>query len=329
LRERVYKEVVPRLAVAVAKQGVGTGEDDLERHYRTALTILFRLMFIAYAEDSRLLPLHVNGEYTDHALKTIARRLSDDINNNQDLGFDNPLTEMEEEGSDTQTDLWDSCRALFHVVEAGHVRWGVPAYNGGLFSGDGNVNPVGRIISDISLNNAEFGPALTALIVDRSPDGLVGPIDFRSLSVREFGTIYEGLLESDLSVADQPLTVDSDGVYLPAGGRGDVVVEVGEVYLHNQSGVRKSTGSYFTKPFAVDHLISRSVDPTLEDHLERVRALLDAESPPLKYPRARGTTPYVICEVGVGVPPVIPDSGILFGVHVVLDLLKRGCCVSA
>jgi hypothetical protein len=329
LRERVYKEVVPRLAVAVAKQGVGTGEDDLERHYRTALTILFRLMFIAYAEDSRLLPLHVNGEYTDHALKTIARRLSDDINNNQDLGFDNPLTEMEEEGSDTQTDLWDSCRALFHVVEAGHVRWGVPAYNGGLFSGDGNVNPVGRIISDISLNNAEFGPALTALIVDRSPDGIVGPIDFRSLSVREFGTIYEGLLESDLSVADQPLTVDSDGVYLPAGGRGDVVVEVGEVYLHNQSGVRKSTGSYFTKPFAVDHLISRSVDPTLEDHLERVRALLDAESPPLKYPRARGTTPYVICEVGVGVPPVIPDSGILFGVHVVLDLLKRGCCVSA
>ena len=276
LRERVYKEVVPRLAVAVAKQGGGIDEDDLERHYRTALTILFRLMFVAYAEDSRLLPLHVNGEYTDHALKTIARRLSHEINTGQDLGFDNPLTEEVEGGADTQTDLWDSCKALFHAVDTGHVRWGVPAYDGGLFSTDSQVNPVGGIIEELSLANAEFGPALTALIVDRSADGDIGPIDFRSLSVREFGTIYEGLLESDLSVADQPLTVNSDGVYLPTGVGDNVVVEVGEVYLHNQSGVRKSTGSYFTKPFAVNHLIAHSVDPTLSDHLDRVRALLEA-----------------------------------------------------
>ena len=94
---------------------------------------------------------------------------------------------------------------------------------------------------------------------------MIGPIDFRSLSVREFGTIYEGLLESDLSVAEQPLTVNSDGVYLPARDGDSVVVEAGEVYLHNQSGVRKSTGSYFTKPFAVDHLISHSVIPRCEN----------------------------------------------------------------
>ena len=276
LRERLYKEVVPRLAVAVADQVGGTDEDDLERHYRTALTILFRLMFVAYAEDSRLLPLHVNGEYTDHALKTIARRLSHEINTGQDLGFDNPLTEEIEEETDTQTDLWDSCKALFHAVDRGHIRWGVPAYDGGLFSTDASVNPVGGIIEDLSLMNAEFGPALAALIVDRSPDGDIGPIDFRSLSVREFGTIYEGLLESDLSVAEQPLTVNSDGVYLPAVDQEDALVEAGEVYLHSQSGVRKSTGSYFTKPFAVDHLISHSVDQTLQDHLDRVRELLDA-----------------------------------------------------
>jgi hypothetical protein len=64
--------------------------------------------------------------------------------------------------------------------------------------------------------------------------------------VREFGTIYEGLLESELSVAEQPLTVNSDGVYLPAKAGDTVVVKSGGVYLHNQSGVRKSTGSYWT-----------------------------------------------------------------------------------
>jgi len=127
----------------------------------------------------------------------------------------------------------------------------------------------------LALANADFGPALTALIVDRSPDGDIGPIDFRSLSVREFGTIYEGLLESELSVAEQPLTVNSDGLYLPAKDGDDVVVGDGGVYLHNQSGVRKSTGSYFTKPFAVNHLIAHSVDQTLDDHLDRVRRLLE------------------------------------------------------
>lgn len=197
-------------------------EGDLERHYRTALTILFRLMFVAYAEDSRLLPLHVNGEYTDHALKTIARRLAHEINAGQDLGFDNPLTEEVEQGADAQTDLWDSCKALFHAVDKGHIRWRVPAYDGGLFSTDPRVNPVGKIIEELSLTNAEFGPALTALIVDRSTDGDIGPIDFRSLSVREFGTIYDGLLESDLSVVNQPLTVNSEGVYLPAHAGDDV-----------------------------------------------------------------------------------------------------------
>jgi hypothetical protein len=275
LRERVYKQVVPRLAVAIADRGGGTGEDDLGKHYRTALTILFRLMFVAYAEDSRLLPLNVYDEYTRNSLKTIARDLSGTINRGHELGFDNPLTEEVEESKSTQTLLWAQCKALFKAVREGEDSWGVPAYDGGLFSDDPRINPVGGIIERLSLTNAEFGPALTALMVDRSPDGDIGPIDFRSLSVREFGTIYEGLLESELSVADGPLTVNSDGVYLPAREGDSVIVEAGEVYLHNQSGVRKSTGSYFTKPFAVEHLISHSVDPTLKEHLERVKARLD------------------------------------------------------
>ena len=217
MRERVYSEVVPRLAVAVANERGGTGEEDLELHYRTALTILFRLMFIAYAEDSQLLPLHVNGEYTEHSLKAKARGLAEKINEGRDLGFDSPLTQEVEQANDTtQTYLWDECQALFRAVRGGYEPWDIPAYNGGLFSDDPEVNPVGGIIEELALTNAEFGPALTALIVDRSPDGDIGPIDFRSLSVREFGTIYEGLLESELSVAEQPLTINSDDVYLPA-----------------------------------------------------------------------------------------------------------------
>ncbi|MEX2535026.1 MAG: hypothetical protein WD273_05440 [Trueperaceae bacterium] len=54
-----------------------------------------------------------------------------------------------------------------------------------------------------------------------------------------------------------------------------MVVAEGEVYLHNASGQRKSSGSYFTKPFAVDHLLDHALEPTLEEHLERIASLLD------------------------------------------------------
>jgi hypothetical protein len=276
LRERVYDQVVPRLAIAVADRAGGTDEASLQQHYRTALTVLFRLLFLAYAEDSRLLPLHVNGDYTDHALKTRARRIADKINTGQDLGFDNPLTEEVEPTTDPGlADLWNACIDLFHAVDRGAPGWGVPAYNGGLFSPDPQVNPVGGIIETLTLTNGEFGPALTALLVDRTPDGVTGPIDFRSLSVREFGTIYEGLLESELSVADQDLALDHEDTYIPAREGQAVQVREGQVYLHNASGARKSSGAYFTKPFAVDHLLDHALELAVDRHLNRIAELLD------------------------------------------------------
>lgn len=278
LRERVYEQAIPRLALSIAKQVGGASETELAQHYRTALTILFRLLFISYAEDSRLLPLHVNGEYTDNSLKALAIHIAEGINAGRDLGFHNPFTGEAPVQPDTaQNDLWRDCQALFRAVDKGHQRWGIPAYNGGLFSPDPSVNPVGGIIKDLDLNNADFGPALAALIIDRTPDSAVGPIDFRSLSVREFGTIYEGLLESDLSVAEQDLALGKDATYLPAKEGDRVVVPAGDVYLHNKSGQRKATGSYFTKPFAVDHLLDHALVPTLDEHLARVAKLVEAE----------------------------------------------------
>jgi len=281
LRERVYTQVIPRLARAIANRAGATSETkaDLDEHYRVAVTVLFRLLFIAYAEDSRLLPAN-HPAYAPHSLKSLARSQADAINASRDLGFDNPLTEQVEPDTDTSsTDLWDTCRNLFVAVDQGRPAWGVPVYNGGLFSTDPTVNPVGPIIDRLRLTNAEVGPALVALLVDKTPDSFVGPIDFRSLSVREFGTIYEGLLESELARADTDLTLTRDSkrgdVYAPAGDSDDIIVEAGGVYLHNKSGARKATGSYFTKPFAVQHLIDTAVLPTLDEHLQRVEALLD------------------------------------------------------
>jgi hypothetical protein len=111
------------------------------------------------------------------------------------------------------------------------------------------------------------------LLLIETPEGPLGPVDFRALGVREFGTIYEGLLESELSVTDIDLAVDASGSYVPHRGRQSVEVPKGTIYIHDRSGSRKSSGSYFTKSFAVEHLLDRALEPALDDHLKRLDAL--------------------------------------------------------
>ncbi len=268
LRERVYFEAVPGLTTAVAARLDRDGElteADLAHAYEQTLIVLFRLLFLAYAEDKDLLPYRTNSRYADHALKTIARRLAEDRTNNK-VAFD-----------PRAIDLWEDVRQLWRAVDKGNSGWGVPGYNGGLFSDIPDVNPAGAALAKVELTDAEFGPSLMALLVDVGPDGVIGPVDFRSLSVREFGTIYEGLLESMLSVAPTDLTVDAKGNYVPTKKAVDVVVSEGDVYFHNRSGARKATGSYFTKPFAVEHLLDHALEPALADHVARLQALLDED----------------------------------------------------
>jgi hypothetical protein len=263
LRDRVYEEAVPELAAAVAARHRDGEEPDLDSLYEQTLVILFRLLFVAYAEDKDLLPYRSNGEYSRHALKTMARELGD------------RLTEGRGEFDPKATDLWADVIQLFRAIELGNEDWQVPRYNGSLFSSEAEISTAGAAIAELELSNAEVGPALTALLVDESAEGTYGPVDFRSLSVREFGTIYEGLLESDLAVAGQNLTIARDGTYVPASGDDGVEVPEGAIYLHNRSGARKATGSYFTKPFAVEHLLDHALEPALNAHLARLKDLVD------------------------------------------------------
>jgi hypothetical protein len=175
------------------------------------------------------------------------------------------------------TTHWEEVDRLFRAVDIGNAEWGVPAYNGGLFSGDSTVSPAGAALASIKVPDHAFGPVLQSLLIDNTPEGW-GPVDFRSLGVREFGTIYQGLLENELSVAEVDLTtevVKEQEHYRPAKPKEEVVVTKGRPYLHNTSGARKATGSYFTKHFAVEHLLDYALEPALADHLARLDTMDD------------------------------------------------------
>ncbi len=267
LRERVYFQTVPALADAVARRlGRNPTGADLEDAYEQVMVILFRLLFVAYAEDKDLLPYRTNDHYSVHSLKRTARRLVADRQAGTDRYDEHARS------------LWHDVQEVWRAVNEGNSGWGVPAYNGGLFTDDPEVSKPGAALTSLELTDAEFAPALAGLLIDEGPEG-EGPVDFRSLSVREFGTIYEGLLESRLAVAQDDLTVTTikgKEQYVPASADDAVIVPARSVYLHNRSGVRKASGSYFTKPFAVEHLLDNALEPALDDHIARLETLRDA-----------------------------------------------------
>jgi hypothetical protein len=225
---------------------------------------LFRFLFQAYAEDRGLLPAGRNEHFDAHSLTFFASQ-SVGVDSGYGYGY----------GYGDGTGLWSMLQEVWEAIDVGNEKWQVPAYNGGLFGSDPALRPFGALIKRLSLTDAVIGPALEALLIDQTEDDITGMVDFRSLSVREFGTIYEGLLESSLSLAETDLAVNAKGVWLPARP-GDVIEALaGEPYFHNTSGERKATGSYFTPDFIVDHLIERAIDPTLDEHLARIKGLLD------------------------------------------------------
>jgi hypothetical protein len=264
LRDRVYEDVVSRLSVAVSEKLRQAGPLDAERlslAYRLTLKILFRLLFQAYAEDIRVLPFQRNERYTAASLKQLARQMAD---------------EPQQADSPKSTSLFDGLLQVWRVIDRGDPDWGVPAYNGGLFGTDLKFHPDGAAIENLALTNDIMGPALRGLLIDVAHDGTLGPVDFRSLDVRDFGTIYEGLLEAGLSIADVNLTYIEGEGWRPALKNTKIEIGVGHAYFHTKSGDRKATGSFFTPAFAVEHLLERSLTPALDAHLIRVGALVEA-----------------------------------------------------
>ncbi|MBI1900483.1 MAG: hypothetical protein HYS13_05125 [Planctomycetia bacterium] len=264
LRVRIYEEVIPVLAEGLAKaRGLRKPSPaKLAETYEMAMTVLFRLLFIAYGEDKDLLPYRWNELYRHRSLKHKARE----------------LLEMKLAGTryDDSDSLWEEVSRLFRAVEKGHTEWGIPEYDGGLFSSEPEVSPIGAALADVRLPNTIMEPVLEhLLLVGTRWGGDDGPLDFRSISVREFGTVYEGLLEQDLAVAEADLALDENDRYRPCKMGETPVVRREHIYLHNKSGARKATGSYFTKAFAVEHLLDQALEPALADHIQRLDAIAD------------------------------------------------------
>ena len=239
----------------------------LDDIYRNATYLLYRILFVFYAEARGLLPLD-NAAYEPHSLKNIVARAA------------RRQTEGAPEADPFS--LYLTLRDLFGAVDVGNENWQVPAYNGGLFS---DVEK--PYLRDHLIRDEFLAPALFDLAYETG-GGAPRLIDYEDLSVRHLGTLYEGLLEYKLNlVTREPVVVrDLKGKrqYVrqsEAGAikKGETVLEIGAVYFADDKGERKSSGSYYTPEDVVQYIVAQTLAPQLEARraalqstLERVRA---------------------------------------------------------
>jgi hypothetical protein len=180
LKAQVY-EALRHLAQGFLDYPGNKLQDDpatLKLIYDNSLIVLYRLLFVLYAEARELLPVRESRMYRDsYSLRAITH----DIANN--LRLDKHLLP-------SSATIWPRLRALFGIIDEGSPPLDVATFNGGLF--DPARHPF--------LERHTVGDARLQAAVDKLARVKDEFVDYRDLAERHLGTIYEGLLEFHLAI---------------------------------------------------------------------------------------------------------------------------------
>ncbi|MDR9432068.1 MAG: N-6 DNA methylase, partial [Natronomonas sp.] len=242
-----------------------------------SLVLLYRLMFVLYAEARGL--IHPEGpraesEYRENfSLEQIREEIYEAVEGASDVDEGDAF---EREFSAYSTGIWASLGNLFDLIDSGNEDLGIPPYNGGLFDDDKHEFLAEHGVSDRHLAEAIYRVSTTG---SETGDGDV-LADYADLDTRHLGSIYEGLLEHQFKIAPEDMAaVADDGgqTWKPATevSVADAVesVDAGELYVINDDGERKATGAYYTPDYVVTYIVEETVDPLLDD----IRADLESE----------------------------------------------------
>ncbi|MFA7357652.1 MAG: DNA methyltransferase, partial [Methanothrix sp.] len=268
LQENIYRamKVLAEGFLQSRSKGLDPAESSrlIEEVRENSLRLLYRLLFIFYAESRDLLDVK-NDHYRQLSLQRLKMEVAEKLDGRELLI---PIS----------TAFWDRLSNLFRLINDGSEEFGIPRsefyippYNGGLF--DPAKNPF--------FTENRVGDRFVAEAVDllaRSDDGRKKVfVDYSSLEIRHLGSIYEGLLEYRLRVAEEEMVAVSEkGAerWLPAmevginAKKASDQVSAGGVYLVTDKGERKATGSYYTPDSLVKHLVESAIDPLIKPKIE-------------------------------------------------------------
>ena len=239
-----------------------TGEEYTEEErgeiFESAVKLIYRCLFLFYAEARRLLPSDPDKYelYQSHSIQTIcneARKFR--WGNRQDTD---------------QYDLWKHLKGLVDAVNEGDPEYGIMGYNGGLF--DDQEEP---FLGQHQLRNDFLSRALYLLAFVEPLDNEAKQeyaIPYEDLEVRHLGELYENILEYtvQLADADRYRRRSKKGISILLASQtnkqtGDTLIKKGDVYFGESALERKQTGSYYTPESLVHFLNEKTiVKPLLE-----------------------------------------------------------------
>ena len=179
LSKLVFEQVFPSLASAIAD---ASPQAPLQNVREAALVLLYRLLFLLYAEDRDLLPVS-DKRYDDYALRPLRLDVGKRVSEGDAL-------------SSSAARIWSHISDLSRIIDKGDASVGIPPYNGGLFASDG-----ASLLDAVRIPDSVMAPALDALSYERS-SGERRYINYRDLSVQQLGSIYERLLEFEICRGD-------------------------------------------------------------------------------------------------------------------------------
>ncbi len=233
-------------------------EENVEKVHRASLIFLYRTLFILNAESRGLLPVNEKKYKRILSLEHLKEALKDD--DSDAFG----------EGGW----VWKRrIKPLFEAINSGeqYGDFKITAYNGGLFDPEQH-----EFLDNHELHGKHIEKILKLLA--ESEDEETGEkvlVDYRDLNIRHLGSVYEGLLEHKFKVAEQPLILEK-GEWKSAEDskknfeevEDEKKVEEGQIYLTNESGERKATGSYYTPEYIVKYIVENTVGPKVDEKIK-------------------------------------------------------------
>ncbi len=303
LKERIFERIFPHLSEgfivyirATEGKEASISQERLDRIFQGTLTLLYRLLFLLYAESRDLLPAKEVRGYYEAGIKKLKEEIADVAGNIEDQA---PAKIAKRYRAD-EYEINKRLSQLFKVIDHGSEKLNVPIYNGGLFvtalvdDDDAAEADNARFLRDFAVPDRYIAQSidLIARDIDDKRQDLVF-IDYKSLGVRHLGSMYEGLLEFRLRIAPQKMAIvkgkkteeiipykeaKSKKHKILTEGRGknakERIIPKGAVYLENDKRERKATGSYYTPGHIVNYIVEHAVGPVLKEKLETLRPKL-------------------------------------------------------
>ena len=238
-------------------------EAALDELKEQSLVLLYRLMFVLYAESRGLIDPdgpEATAEYDqEFSLDTLRSEIHEAVGETG-TGFD-------EEFSEFSTRMWSRLDNLFGLVDEGEASLGIPPYNGGLFDREQHA-----FLDEHQVSNRYLAEVIYRLSTVRNEEGRYVLADYGDLDTRHLGSVYEGLLEHQFRIApEEYAAVADDGsqVWEPATEVSVVdaieTVPEGGLYVVNDAGERKATGAYYTPDYVVTYIVEETVGPLVEE----------------------------------------------------------------